>query len=411
MIAAFGLSHTEISRAVSPLVHESEHEETLATFFARGVWSRLTEPGDSIAGWLLNTAGAKRALEFLIAGLSVAQVRADVDTQDAPTPSEAQLHEALSRWRARLNLTASLSDFSAAQRSQVQLVTPEMLSWPRMLGDLGAHAPLSLWTRGDTQLLCQASAAVVGSRAATGYGELVTAEISRGLATAGIVITSGGAFGIDAIAHRAAIAAQGSTIAVFAGGIDRLYPSAHERLFGDILERGLICAELPPGSAPTKWRFLQRNRIIAALTNVTVVCEAGHRSGSLNTAGHAAQLSRPIGAVPGPVTSSASAGCHRLLREYDAVCIRNSHDVLELLSPTMAEASGPGESQRRNTSEQLSQPEIRVLDALSKKTPRSIETLAKGVGLSHVETADALADLHLQGKALQRSAGWVKSLT
>ena len=146
-------------------------------------------------------------------------------------------------------------------------------------------------------------------------------ESSAGLVDRGFTIVSGAAYGIDGMAHRAALASGGTTVAFLAGGVDRFYPLGHEALLGRIAEQGAVVAELPCGSAPTKWRFLQRNRLIAAATEATIVLEAGMRSGSLNTAGHAAALGRPLGAVPGPVTSPASAGCHRLLREYDAVCV------------------------------------------------------------------------------------------
>ncbi|MDF2576486.1 MAG: dprA, partial [Agromyces sp.] len=165
------------------------------------------------------------------------------------------------------------------------------------------------------------SIALVGARAATGYGEHVTMEASAGLVDRGFAIVSGGAYGIDGMAHRAALASRGVTVAFLAGGVDRFYPLGHEALLARIADTGAVVSELPCGSAPTKWRFLQRNRLIAAAADATVVLEAGMRSGSLNTAGHAAALGRPLGAVPGPVTSPASAGCHRLLREFDAVCV------------------------------------------------------------------------------------------
>jgi len=404
----FGLSLAEIRGAVAPLSVDIQSEQQLLTLFARAVWSSLTEPGDSLAGWFVGIHGARHSLERLASGVSGLQTLNELDSQGSPLPSEAQVDEALARWRNRLNSSVALTKFSAAGRLEMTLVTPEMDTWPHQLTDLGSHAPLALWTRGDVRLLSRLSAAVVGSRAATGYGEHVTAEITRGLVSANVVITSGGAYGIDGVAHRAALAAQGATVGIFAGGLDRLYPSGHERLFAEILERGLLCAELPPGSSPTKWRFLQRNRIIAALTSATVVCEAGHRSGSLNTAGHAAQLSRPIGAVPGPVTSAASSGCHRLLREYDAVCVRSASDVLELLNPMQGAFPPSTEEQVQSSQNMLSQEEVRVLDALSPRSPRSVETLAQASGMSTFGVTDALAELDLRGMVTQRVNGWLK---
>ena len=179
----------------------------------------------------------------------------------------------------------------------------------RRLGDLEAHAPFALWVRGDPRRLAalDRSIALVGARAATGYGEHVTIEAASGLVDRGFAIVSGAAYGIDGAAHRAALASQGTTVAVLAGGLDRFYPSGHEQLLGRIADRGVVVAEVPPAPTPTKWRFLLRNRLIAALSGATVVVEAGWRSGSLNTAGHAATLGRPLGAVPGPGDAAPQA--------------------------------------------------------------------------------------------------------
>ncbi len=169
-------------------------------------------------------------------------------------------------------------------------------------------------------------------------------EASAGLVDRGFAIVSGGAYGIDGMAHRAALASDGTTIAFLAGGIDRFYPLGHESLLTRIAQTGAVVSELPCGAAPTKWRFLQRNRLIAAASQATVVLEAGIRSGSLNTAGHAAALGRPLGAVPGPVTSPASAGCHRLLREFDAMCVVDADQMAELAT------AGPGRTTVARTS-------------------------------------------------------------
>ena len=195
-----------------------------------------------------------------------------------------------------------------------------------------------MWVRGRPDALAWSvpTIALVGARAATGYGEHVAMEASAGLVDRGFAIVSGGAYGIDGMAHRAALASDGTTIAFLAGGIDRFYPLGHESLLSRIAQTGAVVSELPCGAAPTKWRFLQRNRLIAAASQATVVLEAGIRSGSLNTAGHAAALGRPLGAVPGPVTSPASAGCHRLLREFDAVCVVDADQMAELAAARIA---------------------------------------------------------------------------
>lgn len=219
----------------------------------------------------------------------------------------------------------------------IDIVIPSDPNWIPGLYDLTAP-PLVLYVRGQLDALADWRSAptlsVVGARACTSYGEAVTHDI-----VAGVVggtkdkarIVSGGAYGIDGAAHRAALAAEGKTIAFLAGGVDRMYPMGHQQLSYAITDQGALVSEMPPGTAPTKWRFLARNRLISAASQATLVVEAGIRSGSLNTAGHAHALSRRLGAVPGPVTSAASAGCHHLMREYDAAVITTAAETLTLM--------------------------------------------------------------------------------
>ena len=184
---------------------------------------------------------------------------------------------------------------------------------------------------------------MVGSRAATGYGGHVAGEIAADLGERGWAIVSGGAYGIDAAAHRGALAAEAVTIAVLACGVDYPYPAGHADLFAAIAAQGLVISEWPPGRHPGRMRFLVRNRVIAALGCGTVIVEAGERSGALNTARHAANLGKPLMAVPGPVTSAQSAGCHRIIREWGANCVTRAADIIELLSPlSVPDALAPG---------------------------------------------------------------------
>ncbi len=208
---------------------------------------------------------------------------------------------------------------------------------------------------------------------------------------------SGGAYGIDGTAHRAALRAGGRTAAVLAGGVDRPYPSGHAQLFERIVASGALVSEVPCGTAPTKWRFLARNRVISALARATVVVEAGGRSGSLNTAGHAAELGRPLGAVPGPITSTTSAGCHRLLRDYDARCITSVADVRELLG---VDRAGPPIMQE--------DPDlVRLADALNARAARSRSELAQRSGLSEDRVEALLGILELDGGARRSAHGWL----
>jgi DNA processing protein len=195
-------------------------------------------------------------------------------------------------------------------------------------GDLAP--PIALWVRGSGELdeLCNQAAAIVGARAATGYGLHIAGELGAGLASAAFTVVSGAAIGVDGAAHRGALAAGGATIAVLACGVDRSYPAAHEALLDRIAGAGVVVSEYPPGSVPARHRFLVRNRLIAGLAAGTVVVEAGLRSGAQRTAADARALGRPVMAVPGPVTSGRSAGCHRMIRD-GAVLVTRVEEVLE----------------------------------------------------------------------------------
>nr|WP_328796622.1 DNA-processing protein DprA [Marisediminicola senii] len=245
-------------------------------------------------------------------------------------------------------------------------------------------------------------------------------DASAGLVDRGYCIVSGAAFGIDGMAHRAALASSGVTVAILAGGVDRFYPSGHEAMLSRIVQTGAVISELPCGAPPTKWRFLHRNRLIAAASLATVVLEAGWRSGSLNTAGHAATIGRPLGAVPGPITSAASAGCHRLIRESAAVCVTNPDEMAEL-APLWA---APG-TQGRGRSTQRPGPqahpstgagrsghigdEMRVLDALSSRSARSVDDIAARSGLAVETVRGVLGALDLEGAARRGEHGWLRS--
>lgn len=196
--------------------------------------------------------------------------------------------------------------------------------------------PPALWVAGVTSLadLHVEGVSIVGSRASTAYGTAVATDLATDLATRGRIVVSGLAFGIDGAAHRGALAAGKPTVAVVAGGIDRPYPMAHTNLYRAILETGAVVSLVPPGAPPTRDRFLARNRVIAALCSDLVVVEAGLRSGSVNTVTHAESLNRTalhpirVHAVPGPVTSAASAGTHDLIRSGRARLVTSAEDVL-----------------------------------------------------------------------------------
>jgi DNA processing protein len=261
--------------------------------FARAAWSRVAEPGDAVANHLIRTHGPVAALEL------------------AASSTEPRVQ----RFRPRLEVLDVERDLEIGAKFAARIVCPGDPEWPQGLDDLPAP-PYCLWVRGpvDVASSCQRSAAVVGARSATAYGEMVATEMAAGLGERRFTIISGAAFGIDAAAHRGALATGATTIAVLAGGVERPYPSSHAALIARIVEVGAVISEVAPGSAPTKTRFLQRNRMIATMSRGTVVVEAGLRSGSLNTARTAAEHGRVVAAVPGPVTSMMSAGCHEAIR-------------------------------------------------------------------------------------------------
>jgi DNA processing protein len=288
-----------------------------------------------------------------------------------------------------------------AAEVDARLLLPGDRDWPAALDDLGDHAPAVLWVRGEAAHLTACSrVSIVGARAATAYGESIAAELAGDLAATQTVVVSGGAYGIDGAAHRAALGTGGATVAFLAGGADRAYPVGHQQLFDRIRSSGALVSELPCGAAPTKFRFLSRNRLIAALGAATVVVEAGWRSGSLNTAGHASTLARPLGAVPGPVTSAASAGCHRLMREYDAQCVTNAAEVRELMGMDAVDRGAAVTSDPDRT---------RLLDALSVRTARPPAELARAAGLPPERVRALLGALSLDGEVAEVDGGWRRS--
>ena len=319
---------------------------------ARAALTYLAEPGDPVLGALLAVCDPAEVLAAIKADTSpeasqlgsihplgsVHQVGsvdgASQPSQISPT-SRAALGRALARWRVRLPKLPADAGIADAGRGGIRLVCPEDAEWPGALDQLGPARPYALWLRGNTdlRLACTRSVSVVGSRAATSYGAHVAGEIAADLGERGWAVVSGGAYGIDAAAHRGALAAEGVTIAVLACGVDYPYPAGHADLFAAIGAQGLVVSEWPPGCRPARTRFLTRNRVIAALAGGTVIVEAGERSGALNTARHAADLGKPLMAVPGPVTSAQSAGCHRIIREWSAACVTRAAEIIEMLSP------------------------------------------------------------------------------
>jgi DNA processing protein len=268
-----------------------------------------------------------------------------------------------------------------------------------------SHPPLALWVTGPARLdeVADRAAAIVGTRAATAYGEHVAAELAAGLAERDAAVVSGGAYGIDGAAHRAALAADGFTVAVLAGGIDVSYPAGHAALFRRIGEQGLLVTEYPPGLRPQRHRFLTRNRLVAALSGATVVVEAGARSGAANTAAWATALGRGVCAVPGPVTSSASVGCHALLRA-GAFVVTRADEVVEHIGHAGELAAD--DERPRSLLDDLAENEQRVYDALPSRGARTADEIAVASGLPPTQVLGPLSILEIAGLVVCQGGRW-----
>jgi DNA processing protein len=379
---------------------------------ARAALTRLLEPGDASGAALVAALGAEQAL-LVATGRRVASPEVDSAVGSMLLGFGGRRWEGLAaakeRWRGRVADLAPSRDLETIARFGGRFVIPEDPEWPDGFEDLGGQAPLGLWVRGEERLPShRQSVAVVGSRDATNYGLSVAGELAKGLVDRGVTVVSGGAYGIDAQAHRTALASEGSalpTIAVMAGGLDRYYPSGNEELLRAVAQRGLLVSELPPGGAPTRHRFLRRNRLIGALAGVTVVVEAQWRSGARSTAHHAADIGRVVAAVPGSVHSANSAGCHRLLRDGGAVCVTDVNEVYELLAP-MGEGLGEEPEGRAAIHDGLSVEDLLLLDALPLRSGTTIERLTSAACLSPAQVRAGLGRLQLMGLCQNTSGGW-----
>jgi DNA processing protein len=392
---------------------------------ARAALTYLAEPADPALGALLEVCEPAEVLAAIKAG-TLPAIKADAlpatDLTDNPARRRA-LEAAFNRWRLRLPWLPDDTGLAAARRDGIRLVCPADPQWPGWLDELGSVRPYALWLRGQADLheACLRSVSIVGSRAATGYGAHVAGEIAADLGERGWAVVSGGAYGIDAAAHRGALVTGAVTIAVLACGVDYPYPAGHADLFATIAEHGLVISEWPPGRQPARLRFLVRNRTIAALSCGTVIVEAGERSGALNTARHAAQLGKPLMAVPGPVTSAQSAGCHRIIREWGATCVTNADHIIEMLSPlgtpetlpaTRTATALPARNPQPATADaapsrdELDADSARVLDALPARGAAGTSTIAAEAGVDLDTVLRCLGMLAGSGFIERCDRGW-----
>ncbi|WP_230457246.1 DNA-processing protein DprA [Rothia mucilaginosa] len=410
---------------------------------------RYAEPADELVVESLTTLGAPLTLHYLLTGHIPDEhtwEHGEPDTQlsdflhsvGAPAEGESALFSSANgyympgehqmsrdkfgkalatrrlRWNRRMERTLNAEAHMAATCG-AWLVTPADPLWPPQLNDLGPARPYGLWCRGDSRhLLDVASApsvALVGSRDPSIYGTEATTHLAAELARRGYTVISGGAMGIDIAAHRAALTQQGSdlpTIAFMAGGLDRLYPAQNSDALNMIVDRGLIMSEVSVGNTPTRWRFLERNRLIAALARHTIVVEARWRSGALNTARHAMEIGRTLWAVPGQINSPNSVGTNRLLRDGLAQTLTEAADILEYDAVAGFELGTEHESEWDQTAsssalDELTERQGRVWDDLSPRSYRGVDEIAAALGLS---ARDVMADLfHLGRCGLAESSG------
>ncbi|MFI6349851.1 DNA-processing protein DprA [Streptomyces sp. NPDC050560] len=357
---------------------------------ARAALTRILEPGDRLTARLLTTHTPTALMDHLTRG---------GDPPPGVTPT---------RWAgltARAARTRPDADLDAAHAAGIRFICPGDLEWPTQLDDLGPARPIGIWARGAPDLRAWAlrSVAMVGARACTAYGAHIATTIAAQLAERGWIVVSGGAYGIDAAAHRGALGARGATAAVLACGIDHPYPRGHEQLIARIAAQGLVLGELPLGDHPTSSRFIQRNRVIAALTRGTVVVEAALRSGALSTARHAQRLGRHVMGVPGAATSALSAGVHELLRAEGAL-VTDAADVVELVGD-IGELPPPrqGPVLPRDT---LPPEAARVLAALPGRGGATARDIAYGAGTTADDAVARLYELHSLGFVERHGDNW-----
>lgn len=378
---------------VAPVGPDPTREERLA----RVALNAIGEPGDPRLARLVSAMGAQEVHDRLRADTDLAGIRSEAAERLASTDAERIIGEA--------------GDLG------IRFVMPGDQEWPEGMADLAtveplnqlSGEPLGLWVRGglDLATACRGAVAVVGSRSATTYGTGVARDLAAHLGERGTTVVSGAAFGIDQAAHRGALAASGPTVAVLACGVDRPYPTAHRGLLDHLADVGAVVSELRPGCAPTRVRFLSRNRLIAALTVGTVVVEAAVRSGALNTANWAGRLNRALMGVPGPVTSAPSEGVHELIREGRASLVTRGEHVLELVSPAgqHLHRSPRGKDTPRDL---LDLTEQRVLEAVPLVRPAGAPSIARTAGLAASTVQATLARLEQLGWVARTDEGWCR---
>lgn len=362
---------------------------------ARILLSQWCEAGDRSLGARVRERGAHAVVDEVLSGHSPLPASTGIG---ARVPSGTSYDAAIERWVEPA--------WTAAERIGARYVVPGDLEWPSQLDDLRDVAPLGLWLAGagDLRLLALRSISVVGARSATTYGEAIARELGAHLAESDWLTVSGGAFGIDAAAHRGALAVDGATACVLAGGVDVPYPRSHADLLARVRDSGVLISEAPLGGAAMRHRFLTRNRLIAALSRGTVLVEAALRSGGRSTMREARALNRVAMAFPGPVTSPMSAGCHAVIRDEAAQLVTSPREVLALVEGRLT-SDDPGSA---DGDDALSWRERRVFDAVPARRPAPLVSIARLAGLGLAEAMTALGTLDALGLVQRAGEGWAR---
>lgn len=370
-------------------------------------WSAVSEPADPCARIVRVSLGERAGREWL-------------QGTWGPLPEELAAYSHIdwfqqwNRWRERALATDIDLDLARVERSGGGFIVPGDARWPEQFSCLGEDEPLGLWYLGELPQDGHAETcmSIVGARASTGAGQRCARNMAYYAASVGYCIVSGGAIGIDIEAHRGSLAARGCTICVLAGGVSNPYPACHSSDLRAILEGGgALVSEVPPTARPAKWRFLNRNRLIAAWSVATVVVEAGVRSGALATARWAMSCGRKLGAVPGSVDAPMSAGCLELARN-GATIVRDGRDAVELAGPISIDGNVPlfGMPVEQDRGVSALEPiQRRVWESLPRRSPATVSAICVSAGLGREEVNRALMDLSVAGLVVGSTRGWCRA--
>ncbi|MDY2941930.1 MAG: DNA-processing protein DprA [Varibaculum sp.] len=350
--------------------------------FAAAAWTVLAEPTDKLAAMLIAHMGAAESYAWV--------------KSNATLPAGFEKYQdALSAWRLRLHKNNPETICLQAADLGIGFLAQGDEGWPEILDTVPGESPWGIWVRGRIPL--QPMVAVVGSRACSQYGRSVAAQLGAELSQKGYCVVSGGAYGIDSAAHSGALSADTPPLAVMAGGLHKFYPAASSEMITQVANTGAVVSQYPPGYSPSRWRFLARNRMIAAFAQATVIVEAASSSGALNTAKHARELGRILCAVPGSVRSPQSVGCNELIRS-GAQLVTNAAEVAELLTPL---------DQLPLPKYRPVEPELdRVWAALPLKTASTLDRIATKAGYSLERTGAYLGQLVMQGRVVHEGQKW-----